>query len=667
MPAIAVAAAVLGAWSVPAAGADEAQTPAPVNAQAPAQPPTLEDFARLPQASSVAISPDGRWLAAVIHRDTGSVVITRAIDSDAPPKALLTADERGQYIAWVHWVSNQRLVVSVHYPSHRSHVDDVESRLTAIDRDGQNRLMLDEPGGFGGNRNGQFQDRVVDWLPEDGHHLLLQVNRAYGDGAPDVVRLNVDTGRRLVVQSRMRDVRGWIADRAHRVRVGVRQDGTQVEVLFCDPDGDHWRTGWSYTLFSGESVRPLGFGSDPNLLYLVHEHEGRRQAEVVDLRDAALTPKTLIAGLGPWQGGDLLLDPVTGQAIGLSGTQSESAAASFWDPSAQALARAVDAALPGRVNRLLGFSADGMRYLVFSSGNGLPGEYLVGDKSQHQMQLLNSQYPALAKATLARKRREAIPVPEGGLLEAWLTVPVAAGTTAGHGLPTVIVAGAGPLGHLRPDFDVLTTFLASRGYAVLQLVPRDASNQVGLPPGAKWNMTDDLLAAAHWAVQRGTAQPQHVCLMGEGWGAYAALLAAAQAPTAFSGVVSYAGIGDLLALGYHRASFVNGLAVFEQAQGSTWSDSDKLKASSPSRLAGRFQTPVLLVHGSEDRSVPFSQSQAMADALQAAGKPVRLVSLPEGDHDLSDGPLRLQFFQAMDGFLAQQCGTGAALTASATH
>jgi acetyl esterase/lipase len=55
-------------------------------------------------------------------------------------------------------------------------------------------------------------------------------------------------------------------------------------------------------------------------------------------------------------------------------------------------------------------------------------------------------------------------------------------------------------------------------------------------------------------------------------------------------------------------------------------------AAAPLRQVHRGAPPFLLVHGTADRVVPFSQSEALRDALTAAGVPVRLVPVDGADH-----------------------------------
>ena len=58
----------------------------------------------------------------------------------------------------------------------------------------------------------------------------------------------------------------------------------------------------------------------------------------------------------------------------------------------------------------------------------------------------------------------------------------------------------------------------------------------------------------------------------------------------------------------------------------------RLHAAAPLRQVHRGAPPFLLVHGTEDRVVPFSQSEALRDAFTAAGVPVRLVPVDGADH-----------------------------------
>ena len=76
-----------------------------------------------------------------------------------------------------------------------------------------------------------------------------------------------------------------------------------------------------------------------------------------------------------------------------------------------------------------------------------------------------------------------------------------------------------------------------------------------------------------------------------------------------------------------------------------------LGAISPAGKAAAVTVPVLLIHGRDDTVVAYAQSQRMADALRAVGKPVELVTLEGEDHWLSIGKTRAQMLSAAVAFV----------------
>jgi len=63
---------------------------------------------------------------------------------------------------------------------------------------------------------------------------------------------------------------------------------------------------------------------------------------------------------------------------------------------------------------------------------------------------------------------------------------------------------------------------------------------------------------------------------------------------------------------------------------------DKLTAASPVTYVKRDTPPLLLIAGTADEEVAFSQSEAMAAKMKTAGAPVELMPLPGADHGFVD-------------------------------
>ena len=80
-------------------------------------------------------------------------------------------------------------------------------------------------------------------------------------------------------------------------------------------------------------------------------------------------------------------------------------------------------------------------------------------------------------------------------------------------------------------------------------------------------------------------------------------------------------------------------------------DLKELRQRSPLNFADQINIPVLLGHGTDDRSVNIQHSRKMNQALEKSGKDVTYLEFEDGDHYLSNEVHRLQFFKAMDSFL----------------
>jgi dipeptidyl aminopeptidase/acylaminoacyl peptidase len=627
----------------------------------------LEHFARLPLIEQVTLSPDGERFAALMNHGNDTVLVVRELVGSHPLRPVLKTDNRGYRFSWLRWANNDRLAVSVRYPGRRGWTEVAETRLFSIKRDGSGLVNLVRAAPFANGRAAQLQDQVIDWLPGDGQHVLLQLAED-GSADPMVYRVNVENGRRMPVHGARSHVHQWLTDQQHRVRVGVRQEGARVEVLVCDPDGKNWRTAWAFDMFDVQAVWPLGFGADPDRLIVSADHEGRRAVFEVDLRGATLPKRKLLSHPRYDISGKLVHDPANGEAIGIRSALLGAAGESFWHADIRSLLQAIDLALPERRNQLLQFDGSGRQYLLHTGGNAVPGTFMVGFRDKGQLTALAETYPELADQPLARKRSVTLRARDGHALPSFVTLPVGAPSRR---LPTVVLPHGGPISLDTADFDPWVQFLANRGYAVLQVNFRGSAGfgQAHMSSGLKrWGleMQDDLSDALKWLVDQGTTDPARVCIVGGSYGGFAALMGAAKTPDLYRCAVSFAGVSDLIELGRHQRRFMNGEAIFERQVGSLWDDSEQLEATSPRRLAEQIKAPVLLIHGTADRSVPFDQSEDMAAALKRAGKVHKFIRQEDGDHHLSHQAHRTQFFQELEAFLDAHIGPSAPAAAPAT-
>lgn len=159
---------------------------------------------------------------------------------------------------------------------------------------------------------------------------------------------------------------------------------------------------------------------------------------------------------------------------------------------------------------------------------------------------------------------------------------------------------------------------------------------------------------------KGMVDPSKVCIVGGSYGGYAALAGGAFTPDLYKCVVSIAGVSDLKSMltwdrsQHGKDSWI--VTYMEQQFSNGESDTAAMAAVSPEGFADKFKVPVLLIHGVDDKRVPFKQSQQMNSALKKAKKDVTFIELKGEDHFLSNGTTRLLALQETVKFVNAHIG-----------
>lgn len=335
----------------------------------------------------------------------------------------------------------------------------------------------------------------------------------------------------------------------------------------------------------------------------------------------------------------------------------------FFEPALQAASESVKHHFAGGSARIVSWSRDRGRILVYGE-NGLDGGgYYVLTVATNQLRRVGLRYPALANVHIGARQSIIYRARDGVRVPAYLTVP--AGADAPRNLPTVLLVHGGPAGRDDMNFDFWSTFLASRGYAVLQPNFRGSSGY-----GAAWRqaghgewgglMQTDVEDGVAALVRSGIADASRVCIVGASYGGYAALAGATLTPDRYRCAASIAGPSDLNAFIRSRERMQGrqsiGADYWRMSIGDREEDQQRIREHSPANLADRVTIPILLMHGTDDTVVPITQSRLMEDRLRAAGKNVRFVELRGDDHWLSNGETRTQMLSELETFLAQNLG-----------
>ena len=212
-------------------------------------------------------------------------------------------------------------------------------------------------------------------------------------------------------------------------------------------------------------------------------------------------------------------------------------------------------------------------------------------------------------------------------------------------------------------FDNDAQFLASRGYAVLQVNYRGSGGRgkAFMESGyGEWGgkMQDDLAEGVQWAIAQGLADKERVCTYGASYGGYAALMQPIRYPDLYKCAIGYVGVYDLQVMKSEGDinDGASGRLYLDQVLGT---DVAKLKAWSPAQNVDKINVPVFLVQGSIDKRVPMAQFNALNKALAGRNEPVETMIAQGEGHGFYKPENRAELYRRIEAFLGKYIGPGA--------
>ena len=629
-------------------------------------------FAAREAVSDPDLSPDG---SSVIYITPGpgrkSVAVVGNLET-GQFQTMVSADGQPESLSWCHFASSTRSVCRFGgFVPWQGTVGNGEpvyfSRLVALDTDGTHAKLLGQPETAHDEWIRQTDGQIIDWLDSSGQVLVNRLYMPESDTVGKLVynkkrgwgvdKLDVTSLRSEVVES-PRDATSYMTDGLGHVRIMVvtdtRNSGSltgKLRYFYRTESSRDWKPLFEVNDLARPDAQPLAIDASNNSLYALKKKDGRYALYAIRL-DRSLT-ETLVAENPRVDIDDVVRFGEAQRVIGYTYTQEDQKTV-YFDPEFNALAASLSKALPN--TPLIDFtdsSRDGRKLLIFAGSDRDPGRYYVFDRDKKSLTPAMIARPELEGRTLASVKAVTIPASDGAKIPAYLTLPP--GKTE-KGLPAVVLPHGGPESRDRGGFDWLAQFLAARGYAVLQPEFRGSAgfgdawlNENGFK---NWRTSiGDIDVSAKWLVSQGIADPNKIAILGWSYGGYAALQTAATDPTMYKAVIAIAPVTDLSLLKTQAQNYTNyDLVVNEIGNG------PHVMQGSPVNNASSIMAPVLLVHGTTDANVFYSQSQKMESALKSAGKQSELLTFKDLDHQLDDSDSRTQMLVRIGELLDRTIG-----------
>ncbi|MCD6194507.1 MAG: S9 family peptidase [Candidatus Aminicenantes bacterium] len=292
--------------------------------------------------------------------------------------------------------------------------------------------------------------------------------------------------------------------------------------------------------------------------------------------------------------------------------------------------------VPNGANYSFYLSLDGQRWAWVHRPPLWPGEIYTADLNfQHPLRLseanpwLKKEKKKFGQVKVIRWKNS-----DGQWIEGVLTYPV--DYQPGKKYPLILNPHGGPSGAVLASFSSINQFFASNGFFVLQPNFRGSSNygQEFLNANRdQWGIVDydDCMTGVDYCINQGWADPEKLVCYGWSYGGYMSFWIATQTDR-FKAISPGAGLPNLISM-YSTTDIPHYLAWFF---GTPWDNEKKYFRHSPLHYVKQVKSPILILHGAEDRRVPPTQAMEFYQALKDLGKEVTFVRYPREGHGLRE-------------------------------
>jgi dipeptidyl aminopeptidase/acylaminoacyl peptidase len=611
----------LNGWSAPAETAAPKLSPA--------------DFAKLPRASNFQLSPDGKSIAYQLVYEGKAALITKALakDTDIKTGALPL---NGAHLQWFRWINNERLLVSIRMTAEehvlRQPLYTVTvprhsfSRVFSVDRSGLNPIYFDmEANKYGYRLSAAF---LISMLKDDPEHVLLAL-----DPVEDrfdrfkVHKVNVNTGKKTLVEDNRGGYSYFIADRHGKLRVAIKtgiSSGTDIGIYTRPDEQSPFKLLQKKSFMDKELLSPVRFDYERDDVLILTSDE--LEDDDYDQDDDDLYELNIVTGewLGPH------VDKVRKNAKAVI----EKA---FKGPRAELRSWLNDVTLDLAI------------YEIY--GDTHPPQYFLLNLKEKRLDFIASAYPELENIPLAKMKEVEYKARDGLTIPAYLSLPPSAEKVDKPKLPAIIFPHGGPWARDYWGFDNYVQFFASKGYAVFQPQFRGSTGfgYEHLRAGDKqWGLAiqDDITDGVHWLIKEEIIDPKKICIVGGSFGGYATAMGLAKTPDLYRCGVSINGVMDMKLF---NRTVLGRNQYNRELTNPEWG----IAKVSPYHLSKNIDDPMLIIYGEKDSVVDPKHSISMHKKLSRQVKGTELLKLPNGEHWISIEENEIKSFEAMDKFLSR--------------
>jgi len=594
----------------------------------------LKDFFRNPERTDYAISPNGKYLSFLAPYKGRLNVFLQEI-SGGEPQRLTNVTERD--IAKYLW-GNDRTILYI-----KDNAGDENFHLYSVFTDGSGSKDLTPFDGVRVN--------IVDELEDYDSEILIELNKRNPEFF-DVYRLNFETGEMKVAAENPGNVSGWGTDHKGTIRIAVTTDGVNNGIMYRDSAEDEFKT--IITTNFRQMLSPRFFTFDDKNIY-ASSNLGRDKAAIVEY-DIKNNKELSVLFEHPEVDVNILKYSKKRKVLTVIPAYTHRIERVILDDEIRRIYEKLEKELAGYEITIVDTDDNEEKYIVAAYNDRTTGSYHIYDKSTDSITKINEVSPWINEEQMSEMKPVTFTSRDGLKLNGYLTLPKG---KEPKDLPVVLNPHGGPWARDYWGFNPEVQFLASRGYAVLQINFRGSvgyGREFWESSFKQWGrkMQDDLTDGVKWLEEQGIADPNRVAIYGGSYGGYAVLAGLAFTPDIYACGVDYVGVSNLFTFMKSIPPYWQPfLEMMYEMVGNPETDKQLLEDASPVFHVDKIKAPLFIAQGRMDPRVNVNESDQVVEALKKRGIDVPYMVKDNEGHGFHNEENRFDFYEAMEKFLTK--------------
>ncbi|MDX2427590.1 MAG: prolyl oligopeptidase family serine peptidase [Xanthomonadales bacterium] len=611
---------------------------------------------------NVRLSPDGRHISALTHRDERNTLIVLDLETLEPTASVKYEENKKIEITHAEWINPELLYYTISRDLARLEQDTMSPDLFVLSANGKRNYRLWSFRGNYENNSNRRGDLIRGWpsvvslLPDQKHKILLFVasfERRDGAGRSLLVELDQRSGDFKILERLPEYTQTVVASKDGRTLLAHTLSPEYEEKNLVSKNGGDWEP-FSLDLDGfTEEFEPLEVVGD--FVYVRAQRMGAIDSDTHILR-YQISDKSWddVFNIGFSALRDLDVNE-QGELVWLQWVNDLPRMRTFdeKDPISRVLL-AFAKSYPGFAISPVSLTDDKKKLLVHISSGAYGGEYFLYDKETRKARFLVSMNEDINGAELAELKSAGFTASDGVKIPGWFQAPAGVEKP-----PLVVYIHGGPHGPFNPyRFDTNWHLLNAMGYAVYAPNFRGSGGFGPRFEGAgfgKWGtrMIDDIAEGAKYLVSQGLVDGSRICAYGASYGGYATAQSLVRHNDLYRCGVIIAGVFDMTTQ-ITRTDTQNWYAGDDYLAKAIGSDKNALRQISPIYHLDKITAPMLILHGKEDERTPFKGAEDFVDALKKDGKTFEYHWYPKEGHGNAKLENRIDEWRRIENFLTRE-------------